>query len=203
MTTFDPFRFRRTRYRSNKIKLTIYNKTEWRKDDLRKLIYAGLKAEGPGDRPYRVYVEYTRQSRGCSGYAYLNSGDITMRLPRPEWIEVVDGKAPEKIVHNFARVLVHEIGHTMGLKHEDMVKSHTIETPWADGLQLRAQVKKVTTVSREDKARAAVERLEAKLIEETKRHKTNIKRLKTLLSKAKRSVYYYDRKKAAGSDLKE
>ena len=50
---------------------------------------------------------------------------------------------------------------------------------------------------------SSVERLEAKLIEETKRHKTNIKRLKTLLSKAKRSVYYYDRKKAAGSDLKE
>jgi hypothetical protein len=191
-------------------KLKNTNDTDYLLCDLRKVIAAGLRAEGPNDgRTYRVKVVYTKQDRGCSGYAYIGSGTIGMRIPRPhdrarrDWPTAVlrgaavDGVVLQSIVRDFARVLVHEIGHTMGLEHDEMAKCREMEVAWVEGIQIRTQAPKVKAApDREQKAIAAVERINECIDAEVKRHRRNVKALRTRLQKAKRSAGYYERKAA-------
>jgi len=106
---------------------------------------------------------------------------------------------PKRIVEEAARTIIHEIGHCQGLRHEDMVCSSSIEVPWADGLKIRKKTaaKPKPKPDREAKAIAAVERLEDLLAEEEKRHRARTKSLKTRLSKAKRSMNYYEKKRVS------
>ena len=68
------------------IRFSLKNKTHYRTDDLRRLVSAGLKAEGEPEKRYTVKVVYTRQDRGVSGLATIGGSWVKMRVPKGKYV---------------------------------------------------------------------------------------------------------------------
>ena len=186
------------------MKLRLTNKTHWRTDDLRKLVTAGLRAEGMwtgGHGSYRVEVSYSRASRNwVGGWGYYGYHHLKLHLPKLGDALV---EMSSQLVHSVARVLVHEVGHNQGFKHEEMMPVGDIPTPWAEGLQVRRKFgpKKLTTEERVEgraqKVDAKVAEIERKLELVERRKKALRKRLTTYRQKQR---YYRRRAASRGED---
>jgi len=106
----------------------LINKTGYHGWDLRKIIRKGLIEYYVDLSHYQVCVKYD----GASGHPHCGSYAI---LGEPKIVMSVDPDGVD--VGVFARELAHEIEHTLGLEHKDMLDIDTIETTWAKGLQIR------------------------------------------------------------------
>lgn len=135
--------------------MKIYNLTEWNTKDLTTLLKAGLKAKGVDHTKYAVAVTYSKAKRiknrddtwigsdglALHGYAYY----------QPMWAVKVEGKwlhlrnksfvrmfvSKEKFdLKRFAQIFEHEVDHTLGLRHKDMIDSDRLEPTWHTNLTL-------------------------------------------------------------------
>lgn len=176
--------------------ISLVNTTHWNTRDLRKLIAAGLRANGMEPAGYPVGVEYRRR-RGRHGYGWVGARGFTLRLPgRTECLQraQVFGTAPDHLDgKNLAHTINHEIAHNRGLRHRDM--GYGIGTDWAKGFVVRwtPPVKKTITTEERIVAREAhAARMLAKA-------ETRLKRAKTIYRKWAQKVRYYERRTKAAA----
>jgi len=137
-------------------KLNIVNRTQWPTRSLRtvmlKVLNANIKLEGPLRHPLRVTIVHSKKRwhgrGGYTGYAYLHSGTMKLRVPKPDdacqyctdgktWGSIIDGKLADPSpcsqckgtgksveplfdVFEFAHLFEHELMHCRGYKHETM-----------------------------------------------------------------------------------
>ena len=164
---------RRSRWKLN-------NETHFSGRDLRKLFNAGFIARGvDGDRRrrYTVKVNYAKQHRSPSGCAWLSTPSLVVHIPKPGCD-----------ITALAQVFVHELDHTLGLRHREMAHCWTMPVEWSEGFSLGIvqpkQKPKVPVVEqRAAKARMLLAKHEKKLATE-----------KRLVAKYRVKVRYYDKK---------
>lgn len=125
---------------------------------------------------------------------------------RATWIRDREYGAPMLMVNAAAgwAELVHDIGHLwwnrrLGYRGhseeharlEVSLVEHVLESGWLEGKLHR---EKPPPPSKLEKARLAVQRLDAAKEREEKRHARNVKALRTRAAKARRSLAYYEKK---------
>jgi hypothetical protein len=123
--------------------LRVVNETSYLTEDLRTLIRACLRHCGASSER-EVAVVYSRRP-GCSGTGQYPFGgeegwQIRLRLPRPRYLDAERGRDERWLLLSAARVLEHEVGHTLGLNHREMrrdLRKVVQDVPWADGLRIR------------------------------------------------------------------
>jgi len=168
--------------------MKIENKTAYTTRSLRKFFIAGMKEYGLSPDQYKqmcirvVYVKY-KDARYATGYAYYNSYSICMRVPRP-----VNGTMSDSVREYCAKVLFHEIGHTLGLCHKEMIRCKSICVEFWKTLPLVAKVKHKK--EKQDRIAARCTHVQNK-VQEIER---KILRYQKLLKKWKIKENYYDRK---------
>lgn len=193
--------------------LCLTNRTHYRTGDLKKLVRKAMEETGVWqDRPCTVLVDYARQTgqRTIDGASFYGQGRYPGGRPGGEfgphehrwWRLALPPDLVEltpKQITAAAQIAQHEIDHTRGLTHADMVKWWKVPVPWSDGLEIRAKAAALSKPKppADVKAREALARIEAAIEAEEKRHATNIKRLRTRRRKALASVRYYERKAEA------
>lgn len=201
--------------------IIINNETDWSTADIRRIFIATIKAEGMERKHWRLDVKYSRQGMwksedgtisarrigGVMGYGYYNRAHIILSLPNTmgdahPWDKPTKRIRVEKIDPcRVADLFVHEFAHNRGLKHGEMIKGggHHTSCEYVADFPLRRKTlpKKKTAEDREAKALAEVERIEARLADLEKSHKSMMTRWRKKLTKAKMSMHYYQRKKAA------
>lgn len=169
--------------------MRIDNQTEWNTDDLRSLFAAGLdknrKHEGPFQSSrLRIKVVYSRRHDRYSGHAWLNTGHIRIRLPKPEY---------DLNVRMTAAIFDHELQHCRGYRHEHGLCPHISEAgleacAWADAFTISIKTPK-EPMPREHvlaaKMQHALDRAKAAL--------TKKKRAETIHKRWQRRVKYYER----------
>jgi hypothetical protein len=129
--------------------LRVVNETSYCTEDLRALIRACLRHCGASSER-EVTVVYSRRPR-CSGTGQLPVGGeegwrIRLRLPRSKHLDAERGRDERWLLLSAARVLEHEVGHTLGLNHRDMRRDLlrcVQDVPWADGLRIRIRSNEV------------------------------------------------------------
>jgi len=117
--------------------MKIQNKSSYDTEDLRAFFSEVFRHEGVKHSGYKITVRNTRYPRQdcCTGCAYLNSKVMTIRLPTQARVMGSDGYScckdaeimpnPEKV----AQVVAHEIHHTLGYTHGEMLRSSKLSTP--------------------------------------------------------------------------
>lgn len=109
------------------------------------------------------------------------------------WIRMKVPKNHPWTVKRFAQVLVHEIGHTQGLQHDDQAPWWEFEVPWVEGLPMRekaAPAPKHFVDARAEKAQAAL----AKWQDELQRRQRAVKVAKRKVQEYERKVRYYEQR---------
>ncbi len=167
-----------------KLMVRVTNDTRWNTTDLRRLFAKGLRSMEV-KTPRNVYVRYRRDlnphSTWVGGRAWLNSSRIEIYLPRPER---VDGRLD---ITDLAQTWVHEVQHTQGFRHRDMVCSSKLRVPWSAGMGVRLDPPKEQRAAAKPSIDSKVGHAEKML----KRAATRLKRAKTLHDKWFRKVRYY------------
>ncbi len=173
------------------MKLVLQNKTEWSTRDLRKFLIAGMQAKGVHHRV--VEVIHGRQN-AHHGIAWVNTDHLRLSLPGPSAV-----KHGAKVDYlKLAQVFEHEIDHTLGLTHKDMLDWWLLRPTWHEGLTIawcgqdklamdpsqRAAALSATIEQRRQHARRMLQRAE-----------TRLKRARTIQQKWSKKVAYYERVK--------
>lgn len=112
--------------------MKLENETEWDTRSIVDFVKRGLRAKGADVTRMRVRIYTTKRGRDVGGYAYFNSH--TFRIGLPKVAHAVDGRMPPDLIRRFAQVLEHEVDHTFGLRHGQMMDSRDLEVPWSEGL---------------------------------------------------------------------
>ena len=175
--------------------LRLKNDTTFRTDDLKLLVRYALRERGVADRLYWVRVHWNRRRwTAIGGWGSYHVPHF--RLTIPYWMRGRD-LAPEEI-ELLCKVALHEIDHTLGLRHGEMICMwREMPVPaWAAGLVVRLKV----ATEKKPKEPLTVRRAEhvAKMLERAER------RLKIAQTVAKRwrvKQRYYERKAAAAPRL--
>ncbi len=179
-------------------RLRLKNASRWRTDDLRRFLLAAIHAHGDPTRGYLVRVSNARRPH-TRGLAFIGYPEFDLWIPNlvrgPD-----DRTMPEDVLREAARVTVHEIAHTLGLRHGEMDRSLRAcrptgdeDTSWANGLLLRMKEVKAApkpadrVAQREERSRDALARWERRLA-----------LAKTKVRTYRRKVAYYERRAAAG-----
>jgi hypothetical protein len=175
----------------------VENKTNFSTRQLRTWLLAALKHMGIDPRGYIMQVVAARGTE-VHGYAWYNSKDLVMKLPKPYWI--FQGKLRGNgnwSKQRFGGVLMHELGHTINQRHKDMLPISQLDTSWADDLELPAWEEKKMAASprgRNQPIEVKLAKAQAKVTEFTKKEK----RAKTYRRKWETKVKYYQKRKAEG-----
>lgn len=192
------------------MKLSLNNKTKWNTKQLRKLCIAVIRHSG-SHKHHQITIK-TSKNQGLSGLASMYGSWILMRVPKTSFITAVarysttettigsDGKTyPEvlgfdKIVKetkfpviDFAQVLEHEIGHNLGLRHNDMSKVYDLDTSYLKDFVIEKQLPK------EKKVIDHVMLRREKAVKKVKELQSRLKRTETLLKKWSKRLRYYEK----------
>lgn len=175
--------------------LRVKNETDLCGRSLRQFILAGLRYRG-ADESKVVRVVYARRGSRLLGLGQYGGGHwydqgrrITLYVPREGAVDA----------DRIARTLDHEIDHTFGLVHKDMISAHERDVSWAAGLELPRRAKRAPPSAEERRALAVAKREEhARAM--LKKARTRMKRAKTIERKWAKKVAYYDRKAAERSE---
>lgn len=182
-------------------RLRLENETKWSSRDLRRFILAGMRHKGCGDRTVTVVYGKGSALRGWGEYpTYWGVGGkrvshegrrIQLTLPGPSFTSQMAELGLEPINYlTLAQVLEHEIDHTLGLEHKDMIDWWELQPTWHEGLSIEwhEPAKKAARQS-------APEKREAHARAMLKKAETRLKRSKTIRDKWAKKVAYYERKK--------
>jgi hypothetical protein len=143
-------------------RILITNLTNWSTRDLRRFVVQCANRCYDKDqlRVLRVTFKHGRNSySACSGHARLNGTLMTVFLPPKTNFGEKTNYSPNK--RDLALVIVHEMGHCLGLTHDDMrgsakfreVGGYSEYYAWASNLPLtRIEPKTKTVLSPTDKA---------------------------------------------------
>ncbi len=166
--------------------MRVFNKTEYRTDDLKKFFRAGIRALSASPKLW-IHVYPTRGNPRTHGRAGFNSNWVEMWIPRSE-----DLRGLPFDLATIARIFEHELYHHMGVEHKDMTEEVNYamgELPkWAQGLPIRPKPTK-SAPSVEDKVMGKL--IHARDLLKT--WETKSRRVATGLKKWKRRVRYYER----------
>jgi hypothetical protein len=169
--------------------MKIINKTDWRTDDLRRIISRVARDELNAEhrRCMRVVIGYSRRNR-YTGYAWYNSNDAVLRVGR-------DSVDPIKL----ALLAAHELAHCRGTKHRDMHtrrydfrEEYREYYAWAVDMSIRKKEPKKKQ-TREEKTSKKLVRAAAQV----RVWETKVKRATTWLKKWKRRVKSLEKRAAA------
>jgi hypothetical protein len=185
--------------------MKIKNSTVWDTADLRRVFAAVLtqsnKVEGnfPSKR-LKIDVVYTKGG-GYSGCAWLHTGRMTIRVPRPRAATSLALFGPTEVdVFSLAWLFEHELAHCRGFKHDQMGCLNNWPTaerrkemyPCVAGMKIGlAPVKPAKPKPDAQAVRHAA------AVAQLMRWKTKAKRAATGVKKAQARVRYYERVAAA------
>lgn len=97
--------------------IRLINETNIDSRALRRLIVAGLKAEGMAVPGYRVRVRWKRRGANVRGWGWYDSRSMIL-LPMKPGAAMTE--MPRALVECMAHTLVHEVAHNRGLRHNEM-----------------------------------------------------------------------------------
>ncbi len=117
---------------------------------------------------------------------------LFMDRPEPSWQLPASGVW----VANLARTIEHELMHTLGHRHRQMVKPWTLPVLWADGRTV-AWIPPKPKPARAEALATAVARREARARKRLATLEAQHKRTAALIVKWRAKVRYYDHKVAA------
>lgn len=120
--------------------MKIENRTQWRMDDVRKIVTAGFQANSFDGSNTKVLVKYWRGH--TLGRATLDGRRMTLFLRGPSSTDLTNRAYTPGLVRQLAGTINHEIAHLRGLGHRemDLASFKTPEaTKWIEGLELRLQ----------------------------------------------------------------
>lgn len=108
----------------------LINATNWQTRDLKKFLIRCLKYRGV------VYQSYTVAFRNhmlwcIGGYAQIGKPCFTILLPA-----YLDGEMDRR---DLAQTIIHELDHTLGLEHIDMIEPSCLDIPRVDDLKIRVK----------------------------------------------------------------
>jgi len=202
--------------------MRVQNHTTYRTRDLSAFFRAGLKAAGASsDKTIRVV--YSRSSGmgpqlRIGGHASYSDGgregrQIQIALPNREEVVVVGKNGQNRLVLGdqfaalpadyllvLAQVFDHEVSHTLGLTHGEMVDWWKTSPTWHAGLQVRRKEAKKPAEAADkptaaERREAAGRRHLARTERETAELERSLERKRGLLRKWNEKVRYYERKK--------
>lgn len=117
-----------------RLTLNLVNKTAWSSRDLRQFLLAGMRAKGVEDRTVIVTYGKWDAHNGLGWYRYPQ---LQLSLPGPTAIARALAKGEEPIRYlELAQVLEHEIDHTLGLGHREMMDLWKLRPTWHQGLTI-------------------------------------------------------------------
>lgn len=120
------------------LRVQLINRTKYNTRDIAKLFRAAIKAEGAGANwpslPYILHVR-TARSKCITGYGYYHRPWVQINLPAWDGSE----RLLQSHVEVAAQILIHEIGHNLGLRHREMVDFEDIDVSWSYGMQIRVR----------------------------------------------------------------
>lgn len=205
-------------------KLTIDNRTDWDTRALRtvflKVLNENIKFEGPLKHLIRPKVVYSRGR--YSGYAYLRSGTMKLRLPRPTdrcshctdgnlYRAVIDGKlvdptpcehcngtnkrpgGPRLNTFKVGWLFEHELAHCRGYQHKGMCSLNDYARATVENYPY---LDGITISPRIEKKKPPGDRRrenEARIDARIASWETKLKRASNALKKLRRQKKYYER----------
>ena len=191
--------------------LRIYNCTDWCTNDLRAICAMALKERGQeglgviflngrrihGRAHYPGNWYFVDPKRGNKG----GWAKIKMWLPKPPEDPEPAARFGDAKKAELGRVLLHEIDHTLGLKHGEMANLHKFDASWIESMILRRAEKKPVRPkpSIEERRDARVAKREGKartkLVEWQRKLKTAQRKVREYQRKAR----YYDKRREVAS----
>jgi hypothetical protein len=187
--------------------MKISNKTRYQTRDLWRLFMAGLRALNANTNK-TIEVVYAR-SDGHSGRAYVgqptdrytlvNGNSVKVGRVETKWIKICLPRDPAKlVVKTVAQIFAHEVQHTQGYEHRDMVDCFQFPVRWAESLTIsvrpEAKGHKLTDEDKAVRRRQQSDVREKRARDKVTYYERQLERTEALLSKWQRKVAYYDRK---------
>lgn len=155
-----------------------------------KYIFKTYLVHGENSRR-RVTVKHTKSDR-VRGYAWYHSASMVLKLPRPTATRYGHKYENHVNARSVARVYLHEIGHNIGLRHDQMGCISNIDVSWCPN-EIIPQKTERPAKPKPNIIELRAAKAQAKLEEWTKK----LNRAKTYVKKYQRKVKYYQKKTAA------
>ncbi len=152
----------------------------------------GRRVNGRAHYPGAWY--YVDPKRGARG----GLAKIKMWLPRPPDDPEQAALFGDAMKEELAKVLLHEIDHTLGLRHDEMAPWRSIDVPWIEAMPLRREEEKVGP-SAEQRRAARVEAREARARAKLAEWQRRLRAAQRKVGEYKRKVRYYDKRREAAS----
>lgn len=193
-----------------KVNLKVFNQTDYRTSDLKKLFKECMKKEGVNK--CQVFVEYGKSKKDgrymhfdekkkksvsqIHARARLNGFTVWVYFPKygydcfNRW-EVKDKFVIKEFEPYYlvevAQIFSHELHHNLGLNHKDMIDWDKINCDWAKSFVIRK--KEVKEKPKKDLKFARYEKAVAKVQD----YESKLRRIKNLLKKWQNKAKYYEK----------
>ena len=114
--------------------MKLVNETHLCTAELLKFLCLVCKGEGLDHAEYHVKVRYMRGPNSICGWAWNVRWKGLWRIDVCIRRRVIPGDLDGTYLRQFTQVFIHELGHTRGLKHKDMVVWEEIPVSFTEGV---------------------------------------------------------------------